>query len=154
MKWILSAMAAMMLLAGCKKDGGCKNVDPSVEDPQMQTFITANGINATKNNRGMYYEILAPGGTAKPQNNSVVYVTYKGTLLDGTVFDEQYNPGRTGFVLNNLIEAWKLGLPMLGKGGSMKMVVPSALGYGCNGSGASIPPNTPLYFEISLVDFY
>jgi FKBP-type peptidyl-prolyl cis-trans isomerase FkpA len=154
MRFIYVATLAILALAGCNKDSGCKNIDPSAEDAQLQAFIKTNGINATQNSRGLYYEILNPGSSTKPQQSSTVYVAYKGTLLDGTVFDEQSNPGRTAFLLNNLIEAWKIGIPLLGKGGSMKMVVPSALGYGCNGSGTTIPPNTPLYFEISLADFY
>jgi FKBP-type peptidyl-prolyl cis-trans isomerase FkpA len=153
-KWILGVIISAIAIAGCDKDPStCKNVDPSQEDAQLTAFNTANSITATKHTSGMYYQILAPGGSAKPTYNSRVYVKYKGTLLDGTVFDQQTNPGNTGFVLSSLIQAWQLGIPMLGRGGSMKMTVPSSLGYGCKGSGASIPPNTPLYFEIELVDF-
>jgi FKBP-type peptidyl-prolyl cis-trans isomerase len=38
------------------------------------------------------------------------------------------------------------------KGGHMKMVVPSSLAYGCTGIPGVIPPNTPLYFDIVLVN--
>jgi FKBP-type peptidyl-prolyl cis-trans isomerase FkpA len=82
-----------------------------------------------------------------------VYEKYVGKKLDNTIFDSQTNPGATGFQLTQLIQAWQVALPMIGKGGRILITVPSSLGYGCQGSGASIPPNTPLYFEIDLVEF-
>lgn len=162
MKWmkktstaLLMMTMAMSMLYGCTKSStGCKVQDPSVEEAAIQAFITAKGITATKHSRGLYYQITNAGSAGRPQNSSVIYCTYKGTLLDGTVFDQQTNPGFTGFQLSGLIEAWKIALPLIGKGGSIKMIVPSALGYGCTGSGSSIPPNTPLYFELTLVDFF
>jgi FKBP-type peptidyl-prolyl cis-trans isomerase FkpA len=153
-KWTFGLMMAAIVVGGCDKDPStCKNVDPSQEDAQLTAFNMANSITPTKHTTGMYYQILAPGGSAKPTYNSRVYVKYKGTLLDGKVFDQQTNPGNTGFVLSSLIQAWQLGITLLGRGGSMKMTVPSSMGYGCKGSGTSIPPNTPLYFEIELIDF-
>ncbi|QGW27696.1 peptidylprolyl isomerase [Phnomibacter ginsenosidimutans] len=152
---LLMCVAVAATLAGCTKSStGCQVQDPSKEEAAIQAFIAAKGITATKSSRGLYYQIITPGSTSRPQNTSVIYCTYKGTLLDGTVFDQQTNPGLTGFQLSGLIEAWKIGLPLIGKGGSIKMILPSALGYGCTGSGSSIPPNTPLYFEMTLVDFF
>ncbi len=163
--WKLAIAGVLMgawalLFAGCTKDTNSNNCTPqdvSVEEPAIKAFATANGINATRTNRGLYYEIIRPGATGRPTVNSIVYVTYKGTLLDGRVFDQQTNPGRTGFQLNGLIEGWKLGIPLIGKGGAIKLMIPSALGYGCKGSGDTssiIKPNLPLYFEIELVDFF
>ncbi len=152
--WMVFGSALLLFVAGCGKNSGCKNVDPSQEDATMQAFITSKGMTATKHAKGFYYEIIAPGSSTHPKSTSTVYVSYKGTLLDGTVFDQQSNPGSTGFSLNSLIEGWKLGIPLIGKGGSIKLVLPSALSYGCAGSGTTIPANSPLYFEISLADFY
>ncbi|MCU0396107.1 MAG: FKBP-type peptidyl-prolyl cis-trans isomerase [Chitinophagaceae bacterium] len=160
-KWtalLAATLFAMALsLAGCEKQNnqnGCTNADPNTEEAAIQAFIKEKGINATKHSRGVYYEIVHQGSTVGPRQTSFIYCTYKGTRLDGVVFDEQSNPGRTGFQLNGLIEAWKICLPLIGKGGTIKMVLPSALGYGCNGGGEKIPPNTPLYFEVTLVDFF
>lgn len=148
-------LIAVFFLAGCSKStADCTVQDPSKEDAQMQAFITSKGIKATKHSKGMYYEITNQGSTTRPQATSIIYCTYKGTLLDGTVFDQQSNPGQTGFQLNGLIEAWKIALPLIGKGGSIKLIAPSALAYGCKGSGTTIPANTPLYFELTLVDFF
>jgi len=152
--WILVAFSMLSIIGCNKSDGGCTLQDPSLEDPAMLKFIDSIGMKATKLNRGMYYEILNPGSATSPKQSSVIYCTYKGTLLNGTVFDEQSNAGQTGFQLNGLIEGWKIAVPYIGKGGRIRMVIPSALGYGCNGGGSAIPPNTPLFFDLTLVEFY
>jgi len=152
------AMAAVMLsFVSCTKDSnGCKMVPVDNEKAVIEGYAAANGITATRQSSGLFYQIVTPGSTNKPLATSSVFVKYTGTFLDGTVFDRQQNPGLTGFQLPTLIEGWKLGIPLVGKGGKVKLIVPSALAYGCSGQAGgnvAIPPNTPLYFEIELVDF-
>ena len=57
------------------------------------------------------------------------------------------------FLLDDLIEGWKIGIPKYGRGGSGKLLVPSNLGYGPNRIGP-IPGNSVLVFDIELFDFY
>ena len=59
-------------------------------------------------------------------------------------------PTQTGWTLGSLIPGWQIGLPLIQKGGEIKLIVPSSLAYGC-GSGP-LPPNSVLYFDIHLVD--
>lgn len=149
-------LALTLTLLGCERESGCNPVSVDAEKSILENFNTSIGMNATRHSTGVYYEILAPGSLNKPILSSTIYVKYKGTFLNGTVFDQQINPGFTGFILNNLIDGWKSTIPLIGKGGKIRLSVPSALAYGCQGqaSGATaIPPNTPLYFEIELVDF-
>jgi FKBP-type peptidyl-prolyl cis-trans isomerase len=159
----LVALAVVLYSLGivaCSKESGCKNVDPATEDAAMQTYNEENNITATKHYTGMYYQILDTGSLTRPTVASRVYVKYRGELLDGTVFDEQTNPGSTGFALSSLIQGWKYGLEMIGKGGHILLTVPSSLGYGCAGSKTNadtakwIPSNAPLFFDIELVDFH
>jgi FKBP-type peptidyl-prolyl cis-trans isomerase FkpA len=156
--WSFMALAIITLtisLVACnKEDTTCASFDGAAEDAAIQAFMKAKGIKGTKYSKGLYYEIVYPGSAVGPKQTSVIYCTYKGTLLNDSTFDEQSNPGRTGFQLNGLIEGWKLGLPLVGKGGTIRLMVPSNLGYGCACSGTKIPPNSPLYFEITLVDFF
>ena len=153
------AMAFGLLMTACSKDKGCKNVSPAEEATTIEAYNKAHGISATKHYSGLYYQIITPGGDAKPSTKSTVYVKYIGKKFDGTVFDQQSNPGATGFALSSLIEGWKIGIPLIGKGGRILLTIPSGLAYGCLGQASSdtaknIPPNEPLYFEIDLVDFY
>jgi FKBP-type peptidyl-prolyl cis-trans isomerase FkpA len=137
--------------ANCSKSKTCSPKSVSSEAAQMQAFATANGITATAHASGLYYEIVAPGSGATAAATSKVFITYTGKLLDGTTFDQQTNPAATGWPLNQLIEGWRVGLPLIKEGGHIKLIVPSAMAYGCNGYG-TISGNTILYFDINLVD--
>jgi len=128
----------------------CTPASPSSEEPSITAYASAQGINATKHSSGLYYEIISQGSGATPTPDSKVYVTYVGKLLNGTVFDQQANSDQTGWPLKSLIEGWQIGLPLIQKGGEIKLIVPSALGYAC-GNG-TIPAGAILYFDVHLVD--
>jgi FKBP-type peptidyl-prolyl cis-trans isomerase FkpA len=136
----------------CLKSKGCTPKTPASETTEMQAFATANGIVPTIHPSGLFYEIINPGTGSSPSANSTVYITYVGKLLNGTVFDQRSNASETGWPLGQLIEGWKEGIPLLKKGGQIKLIVPSSMAYGCKGKGI-ISPDTILYFEITLVDF-
>ena len=100
----------------------------------------------------MYYEIMDPGTGAKPNTNSKIVITYTGKLLNGQVFDEQLAPNSTEpWPLTSLIKGWVIGLPLINKGGHIKLIIPSSLAYGCE-QYYSIPGNSVLFFDIHLVD--
>ena len=73
--------------------------------------------------------------------------------MDDKVFDSLITPLASGWPLSTLIDGWKIGLPLIKKGGHIKLVIPSSLAYGCSGYG-TIPPNTPIFFDINLIDFH
>src|SRR4051812_45326210 len=115
----LALMVTVMMVActGCiKNDMGCTNVSPQNEETQIQTYITANGITATKHPSGIYYQIINPGTGAAPTATSNVYITYTGKLLNGSTFDQQADASKTGWTLRDLIEGWQIGLPLIKKG--------------------------------------
>ena len=154
MKQFLLALACVFALSACKKNEECEAVSPATEEAQILAFCTANGITATKHSSGLYYQVITAGTGGSPSVSSRVYVKYIGKLFNGTVFDQQDNHTLTGWYLGDLIDGWKIGIPLIQKGGKVKLVVPSSLAYGCRGSGdGSIPANTPLYFEVDLVTF-
>lgn len=145
-----SLVALIILSSGCLKDTTCKGKTIESEDAVMQSFAINNGITATKHSSGMYYEITNPGSGPTPSVNSTVSVKYIGKLTNGTIFDQQQaNP--VNVRLDMVIPAWRVGLPLIQKGGSIKLIVPSSMGYGCQGAGP-IPGNSILYFEIQLID--
>ena len=153
MRYLLILVSVMIVsCTGCfKKDEACAPVTPTAEENAIKAYATANGITATKHNSGMYYQVINAGSGSTPNINSKVFITYTGKLLNGTQFDQQANPANTGWTLGGLIEGWRLGVPLIQKGGKIKLIIPSSLAYGCNGSGP-IPANSILYFEIDLVD--
>jgi len=102
---------------------------------------------------GFYYIIENPGDENHPTTNSYVEVKYKGYLLDGTVFYEPKEDVSTSASLSTLISGWQLGLPLIGTGGKITLILPSYYAYGMSDYGA-IPANSVVIFEIELIDFY
>lgn len=138
--------------SSCIKDTSCNPKTHQSEAAAMQSFATAQGVNATVDpNSGLFYEIVATGNSTIPTSNSRIFIRYTGKLLDGTVFDQQADHTQTGFILGGLIPGWQLGLPLIGEGGRIKLIIPSSLGYGCNDNGP-IPGNSVLYFDVELID--
>ena len=74
-------------------------------------------------------------------------MNYKGTLIDGTVFDENDS---TKFVANRVIRGWTEGLGLLGEGGKATLYIPSDLAYGARGNQA-IEPNSALIFDVEVL---
>ena len=105
---------------------------------------------------GLFYKIETEGSGAKPTQGQNVSVHYKGSLLDGTVFDSSYNrnaPIDFALGVGQVIKGWDEGIALLSKGSKAIFIIPSDLGYGSAGAGGVIPPDATLKFEVELVDF-
>ncbi len=119
----------------------------------IQDYLAKNNLTAQSTASGLHYIIDTPGTSDHPAASSKVTVQYSGYLTDGSVFDKT-SPGQSvAFPLKNLILGWQEGIPIIGRTGKIKLLLPSALGYGPQGSGSSIPPNAVIIFDITLVDF-
>lgn len=147
--WIIAVFLAWAGMAGCIKDTSCKAKSVQSEQTAMINYEVSSGITATVHPSGLHYEIINPGSGVTPSLSSTVSVTYTGKLLDGTVFDQRTTP--FVYPLNGFIQGWQIGIPLIQKGGTIRLVIPSSMAYGCTGAG-SIPPDSILYFEITLVD--
>jgi len=112
--------------------------------------IRSGKFDTTGSLQGMYYKILKEG-TGKPVLVSdTVVARYKGTLLDGRLFDETKSDPAT-FPLKRLIKGWQIGLPLCRVGGAIRLIIPSALAYGIRDRGMKIPPNQVLVFDIEVL---
>lgn len=111
------------------------------------------------------YSINSFGGITAP----TVTVKYKGTLLNGTVFDKTDDDKTATFSLERLIPAWQIAflpksitfngntVPVTGlttkglkKGSKIRFVTSSPYAYDGRNQG-TIPANSPLYFEIEVI---
>ena len=129
-------------------------VDPTnTPDKQIERFVAANNIDTSVTSNGLVYLVDNPGGPIKPTLDSTVTVYYKGYLVNGQVFDESRDGQPGMFKLRTLIKGWREGLPLLGAGGKMWMLVRPELGYGNSPpSRSGITPQSVLVFEIELVE--
>ena len=109
--------------------------------------------NVKETESGLQYEVIVEGDMSKKANSpaDTVTVRYKGSLLDGTVFDEvgpEMDP--IDLTLDRVIPGWTEGLQLVGEGGLIKLYIPSRLGYGERGT-QGIEPNSTLVFDVEVV---
>ena len=102
---------------------------------------------------GLQYEVLTPGGeekydAAKHGEAPTAEVMYKGTLVDGTVFDQSKQPIK--FNIRQVIPGFTEALKLMPVGAKWRVTIPANLAYGANGPG-SIGPNSTLIFEMELL---
>lgn len=118
-----------------------------------QKFLAENkkkpGVITTAS--GLQYEILRDSTGPKPVATDSVTCHYKGTLLNGTVFDNSYDRGQPiTFSLGGVIKGWTEGLQLMSVGSKYKFYVPYTLGYGPTDYGP-IPGGSMLTFEVELL---
>lgn len=143
--------AAFIFIACNKKnDTSCMPVSAQSEAASIASFCTSNGITYTVDSNGIYYQIIDAGSGITPNENSVITVTYTASTLNGNVIEDKTTAPVTA-PLNQFIEGWRIAIPYIQKGGHIKMIIPSSMAYGCTGTN-TIPPNSPLYYDVVLVN--
>lgn len=141
LKLLIVMLLFTAAFTACKKDKDAEK--------QITEFIAEHNINATRDNSGLYYQIIKPGsGTFTYPANTRITIKYEGRLLDGSVFDNGGGKEQT-FNLADLIQGWRIGIPKIQKGGEIRLIVPPSLGYGSSSAGP-IPGNSVLDFTIQL----
>lgn len=114
--------------------------------------------NIRKTESGLLYEIIEPGDQSQMpgDDRDQVKVMYEGKLKTGEVFDTSYDKEEpVEFALNRVIKGWTEGMKLVGKGGKVRLYIPSDLAYGEYGQPrAQVPigPNEPLVFDVELID--
>lgn len=96
---------------------------------------------------------LEAGSGAAAQAGDCLVVKYYGTLTNGTVFDENFSkPTALQFQVgeSQVIPGWDQGLIGMKPGGTRRLIIPPALGYGDQAQG-SIPANSTLVFVVKLI---
>ncbi len=99
---------------------------------------------------GVQYKIIKTGEGRKPAESDMVQVKYRGTLLDGTEFDDT-GDNIVNLKASALIAGWKQALTLMPVGSRWKIYIPSQLAYGERGVGSDIGPNETLVFEVELI---
>jgi FKBP-type peptidyl-prolyl cis-trans isomerase FkpA len=124
----------------------------------LQEYLKKNNLTPTgKTPGGVYYIVTQAGTGAKPKPGQLVSVQYRGLLLDGKEFDSSAKSGG-GKPLSypigrgQVIPGWDDGVSQLAKGTKATLLIPSSMAYGEHGSPPAIPANSPLRFDVELVD--
>lgn len=132
--FVVSALLIFFAFNSCKKD----NNDTTQADREtIEKYAADNNLNGQFTSSGLYYVIEKAGAGSHPNINSNITVSYKGYYLDGTILDQgDFFTAR----LYNLIRGWQEGIPLIGSGGEIKLVIPSYMAYN----------NGVLVFDVTL----
>lgn len=107
---------------------------------------------------GLQFEDVVVGSGAEAAAGQDVSVHYTGWLYEngraGAKFDSSKDRGEPfDFALGGgqVIRGWDEGVAGMKVGGTRRLIIPAALGYGARGAGGVIPPNATLLFEVELL---
>ncbi|MBQ9275757.1 MAG: FKBP-type peptidyl-prolyl cis-trans isomerase [Succinivibrio sp.] len=125
--------------------------DATRNEEEGRKFLEENGKKegVVTTDSGLQYKVITPGEGGKAKKGDTVSVTYKGSTLDGKIFDEQKEP--VDFPLNDaMIAGWTEGVQLMSPGAEYELYIPAKLAYGENGAGDLIKPNSTLIFNVKL----
>lgn len=147
----LEAIEAKLVSASKAKAEAIAKSAQEEGDKYRADFAKDKDVKTTKS--GLLYKIENAGKGEAIKATDTVKVHYTGKLPNGKVFDSSVERGQpVEFQLNQVIPGWTEGLQLVKKGGKIQLVIPPVLGYGKQGAGASIPPNSTLIFDVEVLD--
>ena len=138
-----------------------KKVTSRVQDLAAKNKADGDAFLAANKNKegvktlpsGLQYKIIKSGNGPTPGPSDIVKANYKGTLLDGKVFDSSYDRGEPEqFPVNRVIKGWTEALQLMKVGDKWQLFVPASLAYGEPGYPPAIGPNNVLVFDVELLD--
>lgn len=140
-----------LLAFSCGSDdcvGSDRTVYQLIEDSslQVQRLPEVNGFD-----QRLRYIIRDEGGAEKPTLEDSITFNYVAFTTEGDTVARSPVPSETK-PLDGLISGWQLGLPLIGRGGSIRLYLPSALAYGPNPV-ANLCAGSDLIFDVELIDF-
>ena len=161
MRNLVWGFLCFILFYSCKKESGCGYSDQNIVAPVSEQQAVKNYLDSlsiysvAKDAAGFYYTVVEDGDGSSPNLCSQVELSYTGKLVSGTVFEQK----STAFTLGSSIEGLRKGIPLIKKGGHMKLYIPPTLAYGSKeikdeAGKVIIPANSILIFDISLTTFY
>jgi peptidylprolyl isomerase len=122
--------------------------------PDDLDYVEKTWPQAKKTYTGIRYIIERPGEGPPPQPGDVVSVLFKGTLLEGKIFEMDLNP-RHPFTFRlgrgEVIPGWDQIFQLMRPGSTWMVIIPPELAYGSRGRVPRVPPDTTLVFDIQLI---
>lgn len=147
---IILLVVILLFSFSCKEDKNEYFDWKAVNEDWLKQHQNDSGFVATET--GLFYKVIRRGNPSDRQPNptSSIQATYKGKLIDGTVFSE----GKEVYMgkLYELIKGVQEALLMMHTGDIYELYIPYDIAYGKQGFMGRVPPYSTLYFEIELID--
>jgi len=102
---------------------------------------------------GLQYKVLKEGTGKTPTDTNWVRINFRGTLVDGTVFEDTYKSfGQpVAFAVKGMIPGWAEASKLMKEGAKWQIFIPPDLAFGERGAGTLIGPNATLIIEVELI---
>lgn len=143
---------AVVLLAGASLawwGTGDVRAKYATDDQFFADNASVSGVVTSKS--GLQMQTIRGGEGKPPSDDDIVLVGYKGTLRDGTVFDQ--NP-QAPMEVSGVVPGFSEALKKMQRGGKYKIWIPGKLGYGESPPpNSQLKPNSTLIFEVELLDY-
>ena len=150
--WRRGAVVAAAMLA-VSVTASVHAQDSSLSPQANEAYLSANaqkpGVHVRPS--GLQYRIIRNGYGKTPHATDSVEVLYKGSLINGKVFDQTEPSLPAQFVVNGVIPGWTEALEIMREGDEWELVIPANLGYGARGQPPVIPPSQTLVFDVQLL---
>lgn len=121
--------------------------------PEDLTVVETKWPEAKRGPMSLRYVVYQEGHGEPAAPGDRVTVEYRGTFLDGKLFDQ--TDGKGPFVFRvargEVIQGWDIAMQMMREGGKMMVILPPELAYGTRGDPPRVPRRACLVFEIALV---
>lgn len=149
----MKALGVMATALAVMVGGSALALDSSLSPQANAAFLAANAKRpgVVVEVSGLQHRVIHSGYGKRPSGTDLVTVSYKGTLINGKVFDAT-EPGLPAqFTVNKLIPGWTEALKLMREGDEWELVIPANLAYGARGAGGVIGPNQTLVFDLTLI---
>ena len=149
---MIAALAALLLAAAAPAAAPASGPG-AASTPAERAYFAKNakaaGVLALP---GLEVQVLASGPVdgAHPKSGEEITVRYKGSLMDGTVFDQTAGDATTSFILRQVIPGWQVALKLMRPGDKWRIFIPAYMAYGSSAK-PEIPADSPLIFDVELV---
>ncbi len=151
------AVGLSLLVAACREK--VPEPEPPAKPPKIEASEPAapaeSAEPAAEPVTELKKEELVEGKGTAAKTGDTVKVHYTGTLLNGSKFDSSLDrdePFEFELGAGAVIKGWDEGVVGMKPGGKRKLTIPADMAYGKAGRPPKIPPNSPLVFEIELIE--
>lgn len=121
---------------------------------QLEAYMDKYSTGFEKLDNGLRYKILKEGKGEKVGTGKQVTTKYKGYFVDGRVFDstDMHDPIEFETGAGKMIPGFDLMVQDMKLNEKRTVLLPPDLAYGERGAGRVIPPNTPIMFDIEVIE--
>ena len=148
---LISDLEANSVMMRCINQAQEQKSRPNVAAGEKFLASNKTKANVKTTATGLQYEVITQGSGARPAAEDTVVCHYRGTLLDGTEFDNSYKRGEPITIpVGGVIKGWTEALQLMPEGSKYKLYIPQQLAYGTPEL-QQIPAGSLLIFEVELL---